>query len=191
MKVPYCPHPGSTVDVQLYHDSGVRRHASDSASTSVRESALLLGPNGWPEGFYQAFAPASGGGFTSNFTLFEVVTAIFKGIHGELDWLIVAGQDINCEPGQIWNAGGCTQCAPGTSPNTRGDRCLPCPAGTYSDVHIGGECGLCPDGTHPNERQTACTACPAGAAGVGGLCRECARSQVTDQRRHLLPGQWV
>jgi hypothetical protein len=103
-------------------------------------------------------------------------------VHGELDWLAVAGQDILCQPGEIWTTGHCELCEAGTFPNSRAEHCLPCPPGTYSDLAEreghDGACSVCPDGTEPNEHNTACLPCPAGAAGVAGLCSACARGQV-------------
>jgi hypothetical protein len=46
---------GSTVDNVLRLQPGERRHAKNSAHSSVRESTYLLEPNGWPEGYYQRF----------------------------------------------------------------------------------------------------------------------------------------
>ena len=267
---------GSTHDAKLDDGHGGRLSVKDSSATSIRESALLLEPNEWPQGYYQRFdafsfadtryhecylklkyencavpleqqyvawtsddpnyyaasgparcpdgstsciipsvdfggnlegcgnAPVMGiatnsaewvapgwfsgpvsthmglssaegcqaicQGFTDAdgnaceyfsyeweaFTSFEVITGIFTGTDGTLDWLIVHGQDIHCSNTEVWSGGGCLQCGSGTQPNSRGNQCVNCPTGRAG---TSGACRPCAAGTVPNGQSSRCESC--------------------------------
>ena len=80
-----------------------------STHRSIAASGRLLRSKGWPSGFR----------FRMNRTDtgepgWEIYTSIYNGAHN-LGWLIVTGQEIDCQNGLIWNS--------------RDGRCESCPAG--------------------------------------------------------------
>ena len=57
-----------------------------------------------------------------------------------LDWLIVAGQRVDCPAGQVWRFGRCSACSSGTQSNINTDTCEPCAA---RQAGSDGTCALC------------------------------------------------
>ena len=93
---------GSTEDTPLYDaERGARLTVKASSHSTIRESALLLEPNGWPQGFYQRF---EGFGFgptpMEEFTPFEVLNLECGGIPKPPKWQlpILQKPEISPEP---------------------------------------------------------------------------------------------
>ena len=84
--------------------------------------------------------------------------------------LIVAGKEIRCASSEIWTDNSCQACEAGLQPNTRGDRCIPCPAG-YAATN--GTCYMCPEGKVPSNGQALCTECPWNQFFQDGSCVDC------------------
>lgn len=142
--------------------------ANASRSEPVRESAQMLQRRSWPADQDVNQTRANVG--------WEAHTVIHRGDHG-LDWLVVAGQNLNCSQNQIWDFGRCLDCPPGQAPAAGGAECENCPLqGQVPDAE--GLCAPCPAGFHADEHQVECEVCPAGKySGSADLqCESCSGS---------------
>ena len=106
-----------------------RLSAINASHKSIAVSATILAALDWPEDYYYQSA-STGAGYE-----FQTVGLKSNG----LDWLVVAGQDIRCQPSEIWDsvAGVCQTCAAGAIP-------------------VEGRCTTCPRHSSPNNNQSAC-----------------------------------
>jgi hypothetical protein len=156
--------------------AGERIGPADSVHAAVRRSSELFSVSNW----------AAGGVCGTGTARFEAASKIFSFSAG-VDWLVVVGQNIDCQALTVWQSGQCTSCGLGTAPNGVYN-CDSCGA---RQATVDGSCQLCPDGKEKNEFGTACTQCEAGSAGTGGFCQECssAAGEVasTDSTRCVCP----
>jgi hypothetical protein len=137
--------------------SASRLSATAAGHSSIAVSATILAALDWPTGFYHRSESTLAG--------YEFQTKNLSS-HG-LDWLVVAGQDINCQPSQVWAslAGVCQTCDAGSVPVD--GRCTVCPLhstpnGDLSACH-------CATGYYSLPGDTECFACPPSLVCGGGL----------------------
>jgi hypothetical protein len=142
-----------------------RLSAVDTSHPNIAEASRTLASGGWPTDYHSRAGEGSTG--------YEFETKLFTGTHA-LDWLVVAGIDVNCQNNEIWQSleGRCKVCPGGQMPEGRS--CVRCPLG-----HAGtsGRCALCADGEEPNADYTACVVCGENEMGEGGRCQPCEASQ--------------
>jgi hypothetical protein len=126
-----------------------------------------------------------------DFVGFEAESKIFAGPNGEFDWLLVAGQDVKCQPGSIYFEGACVNCGSGQEPDELGQSCLSCKAraATFEYTNSGlngsatdGVCHMCPYGKLPNDARSVCIPCAAGKFDSieNNRCENCPVGQFSD-----------
>lgn len=91
---------------------------------------------------------------------------MFTSMFSQVDWLIVGGQEVSCGRKAIWAGGFCQSCEAGFQPNTRADRCLPCPLG---NAGTDGSCSVCATGTIPDPSRASCETCLPGQTAFAGV----------------------
>lgn len=133
-----------------------RLSAVDVNRTSIATSASILAALGWPSDFYNLSESTLAG--------YEFHTERVES-HG-LDWLLVAGQDISCQPAEIWDslAGACQPC-PGDARIVQGE-CVACPA--HSSPDDGLSSCHCDSNYYSLPGDTECFDCPSALVCGGG-----------------------
>jgi hypothetical protein len=160
---------------------------------TISSSAFKLSQEGW-----RATAPGEiltntiPGQFTPTVAKYEATAAEFT--LGGLEWLIVVGQNIQCEPHEVWIFGKCEDCPEGQVP--RDDRnCMICSEelpGTVSDDGIDGGTGtkcVCPDGSYSirDGAVQRCERCESLSRSVIGV-RSRSEDPVAWGDEHVCPG---
>lgn len=171
-----------------------RYTAADVAAPAptIHESAEVLSDAGW--------RPTSEGEILSNTVpgrltdtpKYEATAKKFT--HGALDWVIVVGQEIECEPNEIFNVGACQDCPAGQVPLDNRN-CLICSEvypGTVSDEFVGGGVGtrcVCPEGSYSIRDGTTakCEPCSQLSASVVGVRSE-VNNPIAWGSRNVCPG---
>ena len=109
------------------------------------------------------------------FKSFEMSSARFTGPSNSLDWLVVSGQDIVCEPNEIYTRGQCVTCASGQQPVN--NKCVQCTSG---HAGVDGLCVKCEAGKVPNDGSFACDPCSSGMHSAPGAfaCTMCSEGKA-------------
>eukprot|EP01043_Picozoa_sp_COSAG02_P047130 COSAG02_NODE_4484_length_5303_cov_2.581476_1_plen_1365_part_00 len=146
----------SSTMVETVGFSESRLSAINASHESIAVSATMLAALEWPENYYYQSASTDAG--------YEFQTAGLKS--NGLDWLLVAGQDIHCQPSEIWDsmAGICQTCAAGAIPMH--GRCTICPP--HSSPHNNQSACHCNVGYYSLPGDTQCFVCPSSLVCGGG-----------------------
>ena len=102
------------------------------------------------------------------------MSALYTGTHG-LDWLVVAGQTLNCSASQIWSFGECESCGVGLIPSANQRDCVKC-VNPHMVPAVDGQCAARPAGFEVDEMQAHCRSCEGGK--VSSIDSECDRCPV-------------
>jgi hypothetical protein len=110
---------GSTADGVLDPATGNRASPLGSAHPAVRASAVKLEAAGWPIGYKYVDNPVVPSYTFVTAAIYDTADAVATGETYGLDWLLVAGQDVLCDQGEIWLASltECRQCKDGEQPD--------------------------------------------------------------------------